>query len=457
MQLLRKVLKVTFCIIFFTAVLGCNFQNKKNKTETETVPSVNVQNIQFYSSYCIYSLEENGSVSSKTIERLTSDLLPNYTLVDSLSSETETNEFTIVHFSNPKEEYPAPDIGYLQHSGHNLSQEEMDNLQNPTSAMLITFTGTNENVIADNIQINAIIDTLLNRSNSVVTDYATYESFNSNSWKSDRVDKFNHNSQDITSQYTIHLYRDGSFCRAVTLGMGKLCLPDISIDGISCNNQYSFASLINLIGQTLFENPKITNESNILVDINKIQNDSVRNSLISSLEENAEKKGILNLKSVAPQEGDAYNEQYQIIFENLDFSSPQEEQEELISTIFGATDQVEYINHDDKVLAASNRAKQKLPEYKKLFNHGLEPGFSLLLKAPFETDNGGNEWMWIEVTEWKESKITGILQNDPFEISDLKAGAIVNTDQDDVFDYIYYHADGTNEGNETGAIISGSN
>ncbi|MGX1931220.1 DUF2314 domain-containing protein [Flagellimonas sp. 2504JD4-2] len=418
---------------------------------------MDIQNNQFYASYCIYSLEEGGKITSETIERLTSDLLPNYTLVDSLSSEAGINEYSIVHFINPKEEYPAPDIGYLQHSGHNLSQEEMDHLQNPTSAVLLTFSGTNENVNVDNIQINAIIDNLLDRSISIVTDYVTYESFNRSSWKSDRVATFTDSSQDITSQYTIHLYREGSFCRAVTLGMGKFCLPDISISGISCNDQNSFASLINLLGQTLFENPKITEESAIMVDITKIRNDNLRNSLISSLEENAEKKGVLNLKSVAPQEGDAYNEQYQIIFDRHGFSSPQEEQQQLISTIFGATDEIQYINHDDQVLAASNRAKQKLPELKKLFNQGLEPGFSLLLKAPFETDNGGREWMWIEVTQWKASKIIGILQNDPFEIADLKAGAIVNADQADIFDYIYYHADGTSEGNETGAIIRAQN
>ena len=84
---------------------------------------------------------------------------------------------------------------------------------------------------------------------------------------------------------------------------------------------------------------------------------------------------------------------------------------------------------------------------------GFAPGERLLLKAPFKTDDGGNEWMWVEVVTWKGDLVNGILQNDPYEVTGLSAGARVEFRASDAFDYIHYHPDGREEGNTTGAIL----
>jgi uncharacterized protein YegJ (DUF2314 family) len=60
--------------------------------------------------------------------------------------------------------------------------------------------------------------------------------------------------------------------------------------------------------------------------------------------------------------------------------------------------------------------------------------------------------MWIEVIGWGET-IKGILQNEPFNVPNLRAGAEVHVTQDKIFDYIRYYPDGTSEGNETGKLI----
>ena len=62
--------------------------------------------------------------------------------------------------------------------------------------------------------------------------------------------------------------------------------------------------------------------------------------------------------------------------------------------------------------------------------------------------------MWVEVTSWKGDKIKGHLRNDPFEIPNLHSGQVVNVRQAEVFDYIRHYSDGSEEGNETGAIIA---
>ena len=76
-----------------------------------------------------------------------------------------------------------------------------------------------------------------------------------------------------------------------------------------------------------------------------------------------------------------------------------------------------------------------------------------MVKAPFITTDGGNEWMWVEVVKWKGGQISGVLRNDPEEVPDLHAGATVKVKQAEIFDYIRYTQDGKEEGNETGPLL----
>ena len=435
-----------YFVIPIVLLISCSC-GKASKNQLDT------RNSQFASYYGIYLISDTDSIPREKIIELSQKLIPGFKIVDTISESAMTKEISITLFENPKVNFTPPDLDYLSHSNRRLSQNEMQELQDPKRAVLLSFSGINRNVTNDHIGINKLIDTLITNNKAIVTDYVTVESFNRLSWKGIRCDGFNFDNNNITSQITIHLYRDGGFCRAVTLGMGKFCLPDISIENLSCKNQNSYGSLINLICQTLLENPFIKGDSTIEVNIDKIKNNELRNQLLSHLENGSKKYGTIRLKEVEPQEGDDYNSQFQLVFNNRDFSSPQEEQQKLISQIFGASDEIKYIKHDQQLLETSQKAKKELPKLKAKYNNGLEPGYSILLKAPFETDNGGNEWMWIEVSQWNDEEIRGILQNDPFEISDLKAGAIVSVMQKDIFDYILNKPDGSFEGNETGKLI----
>jgi uncharacterized protein YegJ (DUF2314 family) len=110
-----------------------------------------------------------------------------------------------------------------------------------------------------------------------------------------------------------------------------------------------------------------------------------------------------------------------------------------------------------KSSAASEAARKRLPELRKRFTAGLKPGEVLLLKAPFKTPEGKNEWMWVEVSIWKaDGTIESILQNDPFQIPDLKSGARVRVKEAEIFDYLFTKPNGTVEGNETGKLIQSS-
>ncbi len=125
----------------------------------------------------------------------------------------------------------------------------------------------------------------------------------------------------------------------------------------------------------------------------------------------------------------------------------------MISCFFGATDAATAVKHDAAILEASRKAREDLPALKRAFNAGLQPSENILLKAPFKTPDGSNEWMWVEVSRWQEGRITGVLDNDPFNVPGLHAGQTVTINQEDVFDYIRHYPDGHAEGNTTGSIL----
>ena len=143
----------------------------------------------------------------------------------------------------------------------------------------------------------------------------------------------------------------------------------------------------------------------------------------------------------------------EILFSNAQGNSLSEQQESLLSHLYGREDSISYVKHNSLILEASARAKKKLNNLAKAFNAGLAPGEFIQVKAPFITPAGGNEWMWVEVLSWQGNNIRGILKNEPYHIPNLKGGSEVLVKQNKVFDYIRSYPDRESEGNETGALI----
>lgn len=427
---------------------------KKIYTQDEML---DVRSEVFVASYIIYLLDDANELTMEDLKRETIQLLPSFNLVDSLGYDSLQSEVSILYTSKPHEDMPAPELSYLAYSADQLTKEEMEKMQKPAAAFFLSLAGPTKEAVPKQLIINKLIAKLSEDKSVAILDLITGESFNSTAWKRKRCDSFKTENVDISSQVTIHLYREETFCRAVSLGMAKFGLPDLSVSEIPCSSQESFVHLINLLGQSLLEKPYINPDFSIDVAIDSLKNETLKASIIAFLDENAKQVARVHLQNVEPQEGDDYNDQFELLFSDDGFSSSQEEQQWLINQLFGNADSINYIKHNEELLSASNRAKEELPRLKKMFNEGLEPGCALLLKAPFRTDDGGNEWMWVEVTKWSQDEIEGVLQNNPFHIVDLKAGSTVFIALDDVFDYTLRKADGTTEGNETGKIIEKMN
>lgn len=108
---------------------------------------------------------------------------------------------------------------------------------------------------------------------------------------------------------------------------------------------------------------------------------------------------------------------------------------------------------DTELNSARRRACAKLPSLQARYARGeFKDNRTLLLKVPlFIKQEGGRHWVWIVVSSWKDRRIQGILVNRPGD--DYKVGDRISASQDDVFDYLIAHSDGTHEGNETGEIL----
>jgi uncharacterized protein YegJ (DUF2314 family) len=358
----------------------------------------------------------------------------------------------------PLKKFPVPDAEYFKLAGRGLTNAEIESMQKTSQATRLVLVMPKEGVWTMGRNFSELILEFAKQTGAFIWDSATRECFSQASWKERRFDTW---PADIVPgmdrQITIHIYQpeeDSEYLRAITLGMEKFALPDVVIEQLIRSDSRSAGNLINLVCQSLAEQPKLASGSRETFRISDIYSRPMRERLSQNLKSNARQEATLALLKGALQEGDPENRLIELDFRHGEGRTPDERREAVLSSIWGASDSIKDTEHTPEILAASTRAKAKLPDLRKSFEAGLEPGSHLMLKAPFKTDDGGNEWMWVEVLRWPEGgPIEGSLQNDPFQIKALRAGARVKVIQEDVFDYLLYRKDGTQEGNETGDLI----
>ncbi|WP_166647071.1 DUF2314 domain-containing protein [Prosthecobacter fusiformis] len=102
---------------------------------------------------------------------------------------------------------------------------------------------------------------------------------------------------------------------------------------------------------------------------------------------------------------------------------------------------------------AIQKARQRWHEFVSAFNV-REPGDTrFIIKAPFTSDEGDTEHMWVEVFGVEPEYVHGHLLNDPFHHKKLKSGSQVEVPVAEVSDWICPDADGNPLGNFTSHIV----
>jgi hypothetical protein len=433
-------------IIYTVLLLLISFNNigADNRTDEDSVkdePPVVYARVMVYT-----ETEEKAIKALKLIESGSGEILVNEfpKIIDSIYyTQNVTVDFN---------SYPPPDLQQLSYFGKGLSKKQADDVQSYKAAVIIDFVYPLKEMTNGSKMVYQKAYKIAQLSNGFLWDSETRELYTIDKWKEMRLDAWEEGIPIINSQIVIHAYQSTNNIRAITLGMSKFGLPDIVVDNFSWSLNKSMSELIVLIGQSLVEGVYPIKDK-LKIDISKLKNTEYKTNLVNSLEENSKGRFTIAIGKGIWEEGDPNNFLIKLKFDEFKGKSINEKQEFLLSSIFGWKDDLSYVNHNEQIQGASNNAKSKLPLLKKDFNIGLAPGEFILLKAPFETPDGTNEWMWVEVMSWSGDTIIGLLKNEPFNVPGLKGGTEVTVKQENIFDYIREFPDGSSEGNKTGELI----
>ncbi len=356
--------------------------------------------------------------------------------------------------------YVAPDLEGLSYFGRGLSDAQAQALQQTKAVLLLDFHHGREHVWTGARDALLLTGALARRTGGLIWDDESREMFTPEAWDENRVATWpaTDGPPDLRNQFTVHMYRkekDGLH-REVSLGLKKFGLPDLVVDDVSGSVTSSMVGMVNVLVQSLAEGAEVKTDGEIDIDVQNLRIAEMREEKVASYKGDATGKARLRLVQAVAVDGDPDNRLAEIVFDRYSGPDVQARQEVMLTRLFGADkDNLTNVKHGEEVLEVSRHARETLiANLKPAFQKGLPPGETLLVKAPFKTPAGGNEWMWVEVLEWKGGTIQGTLRNDPVEVTDLKAGQRVEVHEEDLFDYIHYLADGSSEGNETAKLLS---
>ena len=355
--------------------------------------------------------------------------------------------------ADPQTAYTPPDLEYLQRFGRGLTPAEAEALQTTQAVLILDWSYPKEHVWTGFRSALEITDALARSTGGLVWDETTREVFTTDQWREQRIDSWTGDVPDVSDSTAIHAYQKEGLTRAITLGMQKFGLPDVVIDGFALSLSRNMGHVINLFSQSMAEGATAPVPGEFDLDFSAIRNAEVREPQVQNLGPEATGIALLSLKQGNWEEGDPDNRLIEITFDRGTGPDIPAKQAHILAEAFGVTDSLTTVEHDEAVLAASQRARERLPTLRTDFNRGLAPGEFLMVKAPFTTPDDGQEWMWVEVTAWEGDSIEGLLANEPFNIPDLQAGQQVEVSEADVFDYIRKLPDGTTEGNETAKLF----
>lgn len=352
--------------------------------------------------------------------------------------------------TNVQKEYRPPDLQMVQRFGRGLTREQAEVLQRAESALILDFAHPASMSIKALRTAGQLAEQVARDTNGLLWDEETREIFTPDEWHKRRLGSWSADTPEVLQHIVIHAYMSDKLVRAITLGMKKFGLPDVVVSDFSWSLNRPVGNLINLFAQAMVEGTVIETSGMYDLDLRSIKNSNIRQEQLATLKSNATAIAKLSLVKGTWEDGDPRNRLIEIRFDRYPGPDQHARQDVALGALFGSEDAVQRVRHTNELLEASKTAKAKLPALREAFRRGLQPGEYILVKAPFATPDGGDEWMWVEVTSWDGDGISGLLKNEPANIPSLHGGQKVKVSQSQVFDYIRRGPDGRDEGNETG-------
>jgi uncharacterized protein YegJ (DUF2314 family) len=419
------------------------------RSEAERVSRSNSETIVFR--YCVYYLSVPDADPRLVVDETVKTQFKELNLVKEFPAKPDSTVVLVEEVD--ANDFPPPNLGSLQYFGRGLDQRQAHLLQDSRKLLVLTFVHP-KRVAWEALQnANKLLEIVARDTKGLIWDDETRLIYSPDAWRESLLESKDA-SPKVSDHITIHAYNTGEYARAITLGMSKFGLPDVVVEDFSWSLNRPIGNLITVFCQALVEGAEFQCPGKFDLDLKSIKNKELRDSHMENLENNSTANARLVLRDGKAEEGDPPNDLIELKFDRYEGPDVHAKHDRLLTELFGSADSAVNIDHDAKLLDASNRAKAKLTILKGKFAAGLRPNEYLLVKAPFDTPEGGHEWMWVEVIKWEGADIEGLLKNEPHSIPKLHGGQIVKVREDDLFDYLHVLPDGKQEGNETGRIIA---
>lgn len=338
----------------------------------------------------------------------------------------------------PLADFAPPTVAELPYMGVGVSPAQGESLQASADPLVVTFVGPGPQAPALLDAATALMDCAARRLDALVWDEESRRVFSREAWQ----DRLGPPTPDrLSRHFVIHSYENDGAVRAVSLGLGKLGLPDLVVERTTRHSASRVVELMNEIASELFRRGSLTDAGQL--------------RLTPRPGAGGAAAVAIELVEGTRAPGDNENRLIEVWFGGAD-SGEHARQVVVLNKILGEADDqiIRAANDDRELLAARDRARAALPGVRERYNRGEFELESVSVKALFE-DEHGSEWMWVEVRSWRGDRIEGVLTSTPFDVRTVVAGDHVTVSMDGVFDYEVLGPDGVVEGGETSRILEG--
>jgi uncharacterized protein YegJ (DUF2314 family) len=237
-------------------------------------------------------------------------------------------------------------------------------------------------------------------------------------WTDDRL--------PLAAEVSIRQVPHGDSLRTVTLGLGKLGLPDVVAENHPQFLAQDMLALVNQVAAAIVDDPRALRAGKVTL-----------NGVAVPLAAAKREAGDPENRLVALALGDATH------------------QAAALARISGAKPEKEVTadNDDPELVAIQKKAQARLAALSYELRPEPPAGTLLAVKAQFTAEDGRVEWMWVEVKRWDKDKMTGVLTNEPFYVKTLHEGDKVSVDQGQTADYIFKRRGAKPEGGDSDRVI----
>ncbi len=384
-------------------------------------------------------------------------------LLTDATSEAPLGTGFVRVFAPSVADFPPPSAQQLQLVGHGLDAQQVQGAAASKGVVVFGWALLGDPSFAALRDADAIAADLADASHGFVWDDVTRELFAPGLWRARRVEGWQGDVPDVRHHIAIHYYDSaGGRHRAITLGMGAFGLPDLVVQDVPGERSDAVFLLVDALAQELVEGAAPDAKGEIAIDLATIKHDAARKAFTDAASSSAGRRASVTLLHAKHEEGDPDNRLAALTFPAYSGATELERQAAATTALFGGQggaggpkESLSGAAADDPDLAKIKaRVQERLPAVGAAFKRGLPLGERVSVEAPFPTDRGTVEWMWVTVTRWDADSVHGMLNNTPALVPSLHRGDDVDVKLTSIADYTWLAPDGSvKEGGESVTLL----